>query len=63
MESLFSRLKVELIYSESFKTVEEAKSEIFQYIVSTKRYSTTGGDATRRWAMSAQIGLSSNLNY
>lgn len=32
MESFFSRLKVELIYAECFKTVDEAKSEIFQYI-------------------------------
>jgi len=32
MESFFSRLKVELVYAENFKTVEEAQSEIFQYI-------------------------------
>jgi transposase InsO family protein len=32
MESFFSRLKVELVYAENFKTAEEAKSEIFQYI-------------------------------
>ena len=32
MESFFSRLKVELVYAESFNTVEEAQSEIFQYI-------------------------------
>lgn len=32
MESFFSRLKVELVYAEKFKTVEEAQSEIFQYI-------------------------------
>ena len=32
MESFFSRLKVELVYAEKFKTIEEAQSEIFQYI-------------------------------
>lgn len=32
MESFFSRLKVELVYAENFKTVDEAQSEIFQYI-------------------------------
>ena len=32
MESFFSRLKVELIYAENYKTVEEARSGIFEYI-------------------------------
>lgn len=32
MESFFSRFKVELIYAESFKTVEDARTEIFEYI-------------------------------
>ncbi|KEA64434.1 Mobile element protein [Marinobacterium lacunae] len=32
MESFFSRLKVELIYAEQYRTVEEAKSGIFEYI-------------------------------
>lgn len=32
MESFFSRLKVELIYPENYKTVEEAQAGIFEYI-------------------------------
>jgi len=32
MESFFSRLKVELIYAENYKTVEGARSGIFEYI-------------------------------
>ncbi|WP_255482839.1 IS3 family transposase, partial [Marinobacterium marinum] len=32
MESFFSRLKVELIYAEQYRTIEEAKSGIFEYI-------------------------------
>ncbi|WP_197027546.1 IS3 family transposase [Marinobacterium lacunae] len=32
MESFFSRLKVELIYAEQYRTVEEAKSRIFEYV-------------------------------
>lgn len=32
MESFFSRFKVELVYAESFKTVEDARTEIFEYI-------------------------------
>lgn len=32
MESFFSRLKVELIFAEKFRTIEEAKSAIFEYI-------------------------------
>ena len=32
MESFFSRLKVELIYAENYKTVNEARSGIFEYI-------------------------------
>jgi putative transposase len=32
MESFFSRLKVELIYAENYRTVEEARSGIFEYI-------------------------------
>lgn len=32
MESFFSRLKVELVYAENFKTVDEARAEIFEYI-------------------------------
>ncbi len=32
MESFFSRLKVELIYAESYKQVEEARAGIFEYI-------------------------------
>ncbi len=31
-ESFFSRLKVELIYGENYKTVEDARSVIFEYI-------------------------------
>jgi len=32
MESFFSRLKVELIYAENYKTMEETRSGIFEYI-------------------------------
>ena len=32
MESFFSRLKVELIYAESYKQVDDARSGIFEYI-------------------------------
>ena len=32
MESFFSRLKVELIFAEKFRSIEEAKSAIFEYI-------------------------------
>jgi putative transposase len=32
MESFFSRLKVELIYPENYRTVEEARAGIFEYI-------------------------------
>ena len=32
MESFFSRLKVELIYAENYKTAEEARTGIFEYI-------------------------------
>ncbi len=32
MESFFSRLKVELIYVENYRTVEEARAGIFEYI-------------------------------
>lgn len=32
MESLFSRLKVELIYAENYKIVNAARSGIFEYI-------------------------------
>ena len=32
MESFFSRLKVELIYAENYRTVEEARAGIFEYI-------------------------------
>jgi putative transposase len=32
MEPFFSRLKVELIYAENYRTVEAAQSGIFEYI-------------------------------
>jgi len=32
MESFFSRLKVELIYAENFKTVEDTRAGLFEYI-------------------------------
>ena len=32
MESFFSRLKVELIYAENYRTIEEARAGIFEYI-------------------------------
>jgi putative transposase len=46
MESFFSRLKVELIYAENYRTVEEARSGIFEYIElfynRTRRHSANG---------------------
>lgn len=46
MESFFSRLKVELIYAENYKTVEDAHSGIFEYIEMfhnrTRRHSALG---------------------
>jgi len=46
MESFFSRLKVELIYAENYKTVETARSGIFEYIESfynrSRRHSAIG---------------------
>jgi len=32
MESFFSRFKVELIYAENYRTVEEAHAGVFEYI-------------------------------
>ena len=32
MESFFSRLKVELIYAENYKDVDQARAGIFEYI-------------------------------
>ncbi|MBT3147014.1 IS3 family transposase [Neptunomonas phycophila] len=32
MESFFSRLKVELVYSEDYHSMEDSKSGIFEYI-------------------------------
>lgn len=46
MESFFSRLKVELIYAENYKSVQEARSGIFEYIElfhnRTRRHSAIG---------------------
>lgn len=46
MESFFSRLKVELIYAENYRTVEEARSGVFEYIEMfynrTRRHSALG---------------------
>lgn len=46
MESFFSRLKVELVYAETFKSVEEARSSLFEYIEifynRIRRHSTLG---------------------
>jgi putative transposase len=46
MESFFSRLKVELIYAENYRTVEEARAGIFEYIElfynRTRRHSANG---------------------
>lgn len=46
MESFFSRLKVELIYAENYKTVEDARAGIFEYIElfynRTRRHSAIG---------------------
>jgi transposase InsO family protein len=46
MESFFSRLKVELIYAENYRAVEEARAGIFEYIElfynQTRRHSANG---------------------
>ena len=46
MESFFSRLKVELIYPENYRTVEEVRAGIFEYIElfynRTRRHSAIG---------------------
>uniref|UniRef100_UPI001868A7F6 IS3 family transposase n=1 Tax=Microbulbifer hainanensis TaxID=2735675 RepID=UPI001868A7F6 len=46
MESFFSRLKVELVYAVSFESVDQAKSEVFEYIEvfynRVRRHSTLG---------------------
>ncbi len=46
MESFFSRLKVELVYAENYRTVEEARSGIVEYIEifynRKRRHSTIG---------------------
>lgn len=46
MESFFSRLKVELIYAENYKAVDEARAGIFEYIElfynKTRRHSANG---------------------
>jgi transposase InsO family protein len=46
MESFFSRLKVELVYAENYKFIDEARSGIFEYIEifhnRTRRHSSIG---------------------
>lgn len=46
MESFFSRLKVELVYASSFGSIDETKSEVFEYIEvfynRVRRHSTLG---------------------
>lgn len=46
MESFFSRLKVGLIYAENYKTTEETRSGVFEYIEMfynrERRYSAIG---------------------
>ena len=46
MESFFSRLKVELIYAENYKSVNDARAGIFEYIElfynQTRRHSAIG---------------------
>lgn len=46
MESFFSRLKVELIYAENYRTIDDARSGIFEYIElfynQTRRHSAIG---------------------
>jgi transposase InsO family protein len=53
MESFFSRLKVELIYAENYKTVGEARAGIFEYIEMfynrTRRHSAIGYDSPNKY--------------
>lgn len=46
MESFFSRLKVELVYAEEFKTADQAYRGLFEYIEvfynRVRRYSSLG---------------------
>lgn len=32
MESFFSQLRMELIYAENYKSIEEAKTSVFEYV-------------------------------
>ncbi|WP_442927950.1 transposase [Microbulbifer sp. M83] len=46
MESFFSRLKLELVYAGHFKSVNQAKAEVFEYVEvfynRVRRHSTLG---------------------
>lgn len=46
VESFFSRLKVELIYAENYRSVDDARAGIFEYIElfynQTRRHSANG---------------------
>lgn len=63
MESFFSRLKVELIYAEEYKTVPEARAGIFEYIEifynRTRRHSSLGYISPHKYEQQfAQLNVS-----
>lgn len=63
MESFFSRLKVELIYAEDYKTVDEARAGVFEYIEifynRMRRHSSLGYVSPHKFEQQfAQLNLS-----
>ena len=56
-ESFWSRLKAELLEGGAFLSVEDARTEIFDYI----ELYTIGCDGTRRWATKALTNLSNSI--
>ena len=54
MVSFYSRLKVELIYAEQYRSIDEAKSGIFEYI----EVFITVYVGIQRWAMSVRLNMS-----
>lgn len=62
MEAFFSRLKVELIYPEAYRTLVEARSGIFEYIESfynrTRRHSALGYLSPLQFEQQHQLAVS-----
>ena len=63
MESFFSSLKTERITRKTYRSRDEARADVFDYV---ERFYTTHAGATRRWAISARLRSRSGpqkLNY